>query len=186
MSILKSLKSATDSLHKEVEATPVNNRILKPNFTLEDYQALIQKNFYLHERLENSILIALQSIRAKDIHEFFNHKSEWLQKDLIGLKIAKENFSIPAPAFHSASEILGALYVIEGSMLGGKMIHRVLSENPNLSSIPAFNFFEGYGPLLGQKWRTFQTLAEKHIDNADQAIEAARNTFLFFKKVYNS
>lgn len=55
----------------------------------------------------------------------------------------------PAGAF-------GALYVLEGSSLGGRVIARHLSETLGIGPESGARFFHGYGERTGEMWRSFR------------------------------
>ncbi|BDI30312.1 biliverdin-producing heme oxygenase [Capsulimonas corticalis] len=57
-----------------------------------------------------------------------------------------------APRPETRAEILGCLYVTEGSTLGGQIIRRRIHEMYG-SEAPPTAFFEGYGARTGSHWR---------------------------------
>ena len=60
---------------------------------------------------------------------------------------------MPAPEPLSDAEALGALYVIEGSTLGGQVIMRSLQGTDFEAG--ATRFFDAYGPRTGAMWKAF-------------------------------
>ncbi|RYF86362.1 MAG: heme oxygenase, partial [Chitinophagaceae bacterium] len=50
-----------------------------------------------------------------------------------------------APVIESRADTLGALYVMEGSSLGGKVICKMIAGNLNYPDHSALSFFYGYG-----------------------------------------
>ena len=60
---------------------------------------------------------------------------------------------MPAPRALTAAEALGALYVIEGSTLGGQIILRSL-QGTDFEAL-ATRFFNAYGPRTGAMWKEF-------------------------------
>ena len=68
------------------------------------------------------------------------------------------------PPLHTRAQLLGAMYVVEGSTLGGQVITRQLAR----AGIPLRAYFTGYGPLTGPRWKTFcQLLTEEPLVGAD-------------------
>lgn len=99
--------------------------------------------------------------------------------------------SVPAlceniPSITNAAEAFGALYVLEGSTMGGKIISKKLMENTGLGE-HCFKFFSGYGELNGQMWGIFaETLQHPSLaSSASQLTDAAGDTFRLFHEWIN-
>jgi heme oxygenase len=87
------------------------------------------------------------------------------------------------PFLESPEEALGAMYVLEGSALGGKMISRMLLQKELLGLQPSqVQFFNGYGPDTGKKWNGFLEVVNRTETNTHQMVQAASNTFVSFRK----
>ena len=61
------------------------------------------------------------------------------------------------PHLPSFAHALGALYVLEGSTLGGRVILRDIESRIGPQILGAMQFFGGRGAAVGQTWRTFKT-----------------------------
>jgi len=95
------------------------------------------------------------------------------------------NKDVSLPGINNIAGAFGAMYVLEGSTMGGKIISKILAGN--LGRQPSdIRFFNYYGAdadaLWGQFVQTLNTFAEE-LDDAgkDTIISAARNTFHCFK-----
>jgi heme oxygenase len=78
------------------------------------------------------------------------------------------------PPLHTRPQLLGAMYVMEGSTLGGQFITRQLAQ----AGIPLRTYFTGYGPRTGPRWKTFcQLLAEEAPADQDEIVASACLTF---------
>ena len=76
---------------------------------------------------------------------------------------------------------MGALYVLEGSTLGGQMIARMLQKNPLLNLVPGqLNFFLGYKKETGPKWKSFQAALNLLDGETETLVSTARQTFSLF------
>lgn len=74
------------------------------------------------------------------------------------------------PPLTTRAQLLGALYVLEGSTLGGQVIARALAK----ADIPTRAYFEGRGGQTGPLWKTFvQLLAETATPATSDAIVAS-------------
>ncbi|UYZ61559.1 biliverdin-producing heme oxygenase [Hymenobacter weizhouensis] len=79
------------------------------------------------------------------------------------------------PPLHSRAQLLGAMYVVEGSTLGGQVITRQLIQ----AGIPLRRYFAGYGEQTGPRWKTFCQLltAEAATTSPDDIVASASHTF---------
>ena len=80
------------------------------------------------------------------------------------------------PPLHTRQQLLGAMYVVEGSTLGGQVITRQLAQ----AGIPLRAYFTGYGARTGPRWKAFcQLLTEAAPTDQDQdeVVASAALTF---------
>ena len=80
------------------------------------------------------------------------------------------------PPLRTRPQLLGAMYVVEGSTLGGQVITRQLAQ----AGIPLRAYFTGYGAQTGPRWKVFcQLLTEAAPAGPDQdeIVASARLTF---------
>ena len=80
------------------------------------------------------------------------------------------------PPLYTRLQLLGAMYVVEGSTLGGQVITRQLAG----ADIPMRAYFTGYGTLTGLRWKTFCQLlteAAPATSDQDQIVASACLTF---------
>jgi len=79
------------------------------------------------------------------------------------------------PPLDTEAQLLGALYVLEGSTLGGQVIARQLEK----AEVPLQAYFRGNGEATGPLWKSFcQLLTDAATnDNSPEIVESARLTF---------
>ena len=83
------------------------------------------------------------------------------------------------PPLRTRAQLLGAMYVVEGSTLGGQVITRQLAQ----AGIPLRAYFTGYGARTGPRWKTFcQLLTEAAPASPDQD-EIVASACLTFKRL---
>ncbi len=79
------------------------------------------------------------------------------------------------------ARFLGAMYVIEGSTLGGQYIARHAEEALHLTPGEGNSYFRGYGERNGSMWRSFKAvLAEVPDRHTAAVVESAKAMFGFF------
>jgi heme oxygenase (biliverdin-IX-beta and delta-forming) len=114
-------------------------------------------------------------------------KADFILKDLTSLKahIMQLPLAINLPQISSTYHALGALYVLEGSTLGGRGITKMLLKNKSLQiQANQLQFFNGYGAATGTMWTAFvQVLNNLTLNRTENEIlvAAANDTFLYFK-----
>jgi heme oxygenase len=82
----------------------------------------------------------------------------------------------------SRAEAFGALYVLEGSSLGGRVILKELKRR-NVS-LAGLGFLDPYGADTGQRWQSFLAILEREIISSEQkaaAVKGALGAFAFAK-----
>jgi len=75
------------------------------------------------------------------------------------------------PRFENQAELLGALYVIEGSRLGGQFIARHVEAVLSLGHGRGSRYFRGFGDETTSKWAELTHFLETEV--SDQETEAA-------------
>ena len=88
------------------------------------------------------------------------------------------------PPLNNLYSVLGAMYVIEGSTLGGQVIARHIETRLELRTGIGNAFFSGYGEQTGRMWRDFCKVLESHVpeDRSDAVISGAKAMFTCFRE----
>ena len=180
--ILIRLKRDTADLHRQVED---RFRILDPALTRQGYVQKLERLLGLHQPLE--ALIEPWGDRL-DIDWDARRKTPLLQADLEFLgKTPAEIAQLPhckaLPVIDDLGAILGCLYVLEGSTLGGRMIARHLAQHLDVAPGQGASFFSSYGEALMPRWRHFQQRLAELATSAvmeDRIVDSARATFTSF------
>jgi heme oxygenase len=86
------------------------------------------------------------------------------------------------------AQVLGSLYVIEGSALGGRVIAPRLKSTLGLDAGRGASYFHGFGEATGAMWRDFRAVVSQEIGASPaasaQACEAARRTFAALIEIF--
>jgi heme oxygenase len=85
--------------------------------------------------------------------------------------------------FSNENEALGAMYVIEGSTLGGNVIAKQLSKTEGFDDV-TFNFFGCYRENTGFMWKNFKVLDNEVSEkNYDEVLSGAKKLYAFLLNV---
>lgn len=77
-------------------------------------------------------------------------------------------------------KLLGSMYVLEGSRLGGQVLAAKIEKELKLNSLDGVRFFRGFGSQTLPRWREFCSVIEEKAtgqDKVDEMIHAAQETF---------
>jgi heme oxygenase len=86
------------------------------------------------------------------------------------------------PEINNHYQALGALYVIEGSTLGGRIICKMLGQQMDLTNFSGMSFFNGYGDQTANMWQVFKQSIDKPVHKLkhNMIIQSANQTFIQF------
>ncbi|PRD57360.1 heme oxygenase [Sphingobacterium gobiense] len=179
----QNIKKNTKEAHQTLEGVVV--RQLKAVRSDADY-AEVLKNFYAYfNAVEKAIAPFITSDVLPDYTERRN--SSHIKADIEELGGKVDNLpEATAPVIQNALEALSALYVLEGSIMGGPYIVQMLNKN---GVTKGTSFFSGYGENTGKMWSTFVDVLNRRSEGPDsqkRAIEIANETFARFGDVFRS
>jgi heme oxygenase len=119
--------------------------------------------------------------RARRRGGFASADVEWL-RSVAGIApwaaVGDQAATIPLGAL---AEVLGSIYVIEGSALGGRVIAPQLKRTLGLGQGRGASYFHGFGGETGVMWSNFRVLASLEIGESSRdtvrACQSAKRTF---------
>jgi len=176
------IKEATKVPHQEVEKKVVSR--IKSIRSDADYADLL-KHFYAYFNVvEKAIAPYITSAILPDLAGRRN--ASYIKADIEALGASTDELPLAvAPEINNIVQAIGALYVLEGSIMGGPYIVQMLQKS---GLTKGFSFFSGYGEASGQKWNTFvqvlNTIAQNE-EEAEQALKSAHETFARFGDVFS-
>jgi len=144
-----------------------------------DYVALLVLLYGYYSALER----AINPFALNRIDNYADRrKASKIYDDVKSLMPQFANFPLceTLPKIDSFNSALGALYVMEGSTLGGPIIKRIISAK--LGSDDGFTFFLSYGEKVQLMWERFKQHLEGPFSTYDEVeiVNAARETFNTF------
>jgi heme oxygenase len=152
--------------------------------TTEQYRDMLNLFFTYFGALEKRINQYIGTSQLPDYPE--RRKTESLLRDInyLGGAATDTIEDADVPQIDNALQAFGALYVIEGSTLGGVMISKMMKKQLNLED-GGLSFFESYGSQTEAMWSRFKEVLDRQVSNeADEQLilDAANETFLKFKQ----
>lgn len=173
--VLARLREETALVHRAVEEEV---DLLSPTLTVGRYIRILQAFHSFFRRWEAQLdqecperLAGLWGGRKRsqklmaDLEWLGSHSFRELQDEL------------GAPQLGDEGRWLGALYVLEGSTLGGQVISRHLEGHFGWKEGRGYSFFQGHGTKTVEMWRGVCAELEKSGARYNQIVEGAHLTF---------
>ncbi len=177
------LKEETKSHHHELESNVLSE--LKHIRSEADYARLLGKFYRFNVAIEPLIRNFIDASVLPDIQD--RRKAHSLKVDIKDLGAdLPEGKMIELPTIQNVQTALGALYVLEGSTLGGPVIVSILKKKAGIEK--GHLFFLSYGEeKIRAKWLTFLDVLDRYCqteEDKSQALEGAKDTFVKFSKLF--
>jgi heme oxygenase len=177
--LIEQIRSASLTEHEKLEKTlfPYLTNLK----TKRDYRRLLHAFYGYVMPVQELISQHVNEEMMPDISQRRN--AALLLQDLVALEdTERPRLCTDLPKINSHEAAMGALYVLEGSTLGGKIIAGMIAEK--LGSTEALHFFRGYGEHTGKMWRNFLNILELNHDEKHNRIivESAGETFTLFER----
>ncbi len=179
------LRQETRDLHDRIEANARFARLMAPDLTMAEYSRLVARLHGHHAPLESALEAMAHRLPAcLALHRRLNRRAA-LVDDLVALGYTPDAIAaLPrceALAIRSVEQALGALYVLEGSTLGGQLIARHLHATLGIGAADGAAHVVPHGPETGTLWRDFRLALDEGAEAAqfdpDAVIAAARRAF---------
>lgn len=178
MDLLARLKTETRPHHDRIESAM---NPMRPDLTRDEYIEMLKRMYGFYSAWEE----AASGWFTGEQEAFFaaRKKAELLEDDLRVLTGGDIDLQdLPRcqelPITECFAEVLGALYVLEGSTLGGQYIARHLQQKLGVTPESGSRFFASYGHQVGSMWRETQGFLTTHgHGHEDDVVTAAAQTF---------
>ncbi|MCG7393760.1 biliverdin-producing heme oxygenase [Microvirga sp. ACRRW] len=177
MTLLERLKIETRPAHDRIElAMDLDRRIA----SRDGYRNLLIRFYGFHSAWER----AASGIAPDKAFFESRCKATLLAKDLSVLGLTEDEIirlpqCDPLMPLPSPAAVLGSMYVVEGSTLGGAIIAREVKRKLGLCPETGCAYFKSYGSDIAVMWKQFGAkLLEASSSEADDVIvETAQKTF---------
>jgi heme oxygenase len=177
--LLIRLKTETAACHARLENAL---DLMRGSWLRDDYIALLEGFYGYVAPWEDEAAACMPA----HLRPFFDgrRKAALLASDIAFLTgDAPRLASLPAaqnlPALDTVAQLLGSMYVMEGSTLGGRFIASHVAKVFGFETGFGNAYFDGYGEHTGSMWNAFRDLASATVPPGqhDAAVAAAIETF---------
>ena len=182
------LREATAQIHERLHGHDGLGAAASGAISRDDYRMLLARLWGFHRAFEEALDEAARNLSV-DMVMADRARAPMLAEDLLTLGLDAQAISRLPRCDHifrptDEASFMGALYVVEGSTLGGLHIARALSSLFGGSEGEGRRFFLGYGARHSVMWRGFLEQLDAFAgDEANEAaaIEGAVKTFADFE-----
>lgn len=185
------LRDGTHAEHVRLNQHPLLKGITRPGYTLSMYRRVLVAYYHFYGALE--VAIERSDYWVADAFSYEpRRKLGWIVQDLVALGVDPDepgwlpSSPIFPPLAGGLAPLVGVLYTIEGSTLGGQVISRHIGTHLGLAAANGGRFFFGYGPETPNYWAEFEAFMEASLASSEQfaqALGAARDTFMLMEKI---
>ena len=173
------LKDKTANLHDAAELKFRSKKIFNRSYSKEDYFQFLNSNYLLYQNFEGEIDL--------NLNPEYKEKINWNKRRKLSLLV--EEFSLnqyffsknfDAIILDNNEQAFGALYVLEGSTLGGNVIKKHLLQNEEFSNYQ-FLFLGCYGAETGTNWMQLKDLMNAEIseNQLEEVLKGAEKVYSF-------
>lgn len=167
---MQRLRADTRPYHDAVEQNPFNRALTAGTVTTAITARFLSRMYGFVQPYETQLREqAGQFGPAWQLDQ--RYRAPLILEDLVQLGYLAEPLLCPSlPPLHTLPQLLGAMYVLEGSTLGGQVIARQLAT----ASIAGRTYFTGRAGRAGPLWKSFcQQLEAIETDQTRAAIAAS-------------
>ena len=180
------LREGSVSFHRRLDTLPQMMRLLSPELSVGEYIGCLRGLQQAHVPLEQAVEAYLAGNNLP--FDFTPRRKAALIGRDIAFYSPEEDLSpssYPAsPPIDDAASLVGALYVIEGATLGGRMIAARLAKSISARPAAGADFFNVYGDQVDQRWRELWPFFNACLSEAEaaKALATACQCFQFFEE----
>jgi len=179
-SFIQNLRQQTAVSHKKLEENYLSKMILDERVTLIDYQNYLSALYGVTLGCETTVFPHIQDI-VTDLEQ--RYRAQLIAQDLLETGFSQEQIAaLPVYrfTFPSVAGYLGAMYVLEGSALGGRILYKHIHKTLGLTQENGCAYFWGYGEQTSIMWKSFISSFTQFALGTGQSadiISGAVNTF---------
>ncbi len=186
--VMDRLKVETADLHTAAERHPFQAAMIRGNLGRAGYAAYLGQVLHVHRTLEGRLSSLRADARVAAVATDDRFRAAAIVEDLAALDGDGE----AAPATPQTArlietidaagvpELLGMLYVLEGSTNGGRFIAKAVGRSLGISPGPGLRYLDPYGDQQQARWASFKEdvrAASFSPDEHDRIIEGAKAMF---------
>lgn len=151
------LREQTAAAHRVLDSSPLLSALLSPELSLASYVKILSIFYDFYCDYESILLETCADLR---FDACARQKLPLLEKDAraLGVSFDRSHTDFPSLNLDSKAKVLGMIYVVEGSTLGGRVIAKHLAKKLGLNAMNGAAYFHNYGSAVASRWLETQAL----------------------------
>lgn len=194
LSLREKLKVYTQGFHNQLEKSVVGKQLAQGTVSKENYLSYLQSLYTIHRTIETVADQFLQ-FYTLGLDLSLHKRAPLLHKDITLLggecpmflsSFFEDKFSLPL----SFEKLVGMLYVLEGSTMGGQYLAKSLAHIKDTNGISCTHYFQSYGLQTQRRWGEycdFLSRFETHFGEKNlEVILGASALYLLLLEIMNA
>lgn len=184
----ETLRSSTHAAHVRLNRHPLLAGLTRPAYPLRYYWLVLVAYYHFYQTVEAAIENYLARVPTSFDYQP-RLKRFWLQQDLayggidpVAADWRRTDAVVPV-LIEDITQLVGALYLIEGATLGGQIISHHLQTGLNITPHRGGRFFSAYGQETTVRWQEFLEFAEHACETPLKRIQASQTAIELFRRV---
>lgn len=182
LGLLHTLRKDTSRDHYKLDHHPHIAELVKGRLTIDTYRRIIKSLYWVFSAMHSHIGASMAKLGFNKPY-IVSNRLAWLREDLCNLQTEGAAFpdgnpldNWQIPEVDTVAKLIGEIYVLEGSTLGGQVISRIVGNQLGLTAHNGARFFHGHGAQTPVRWAAFSSLAEHTVprNRYEECSEAAR------------
>lgn len=170
MMLFENLKEATKQQHLLAEELNFSDQIMNHSLSFQAYEKLLLRNYLFHKHIEQH-LSQLPNYDGKELSNLLFKDLELLNTPIISKTNTLE--------LKNSDEILGSLYVKNGSLLGTKIIAAKIGKTKEITEkVPEFNYYDSGAQHIN--WKDTLIYIQTNYKDENDVIAGAKKAFDYF------
>ncbi len=187
LTLAERLREETKTEHASTEKAMMP--LLKGSRDKETYSRLLCAMYTYLKPVEDAIFRKLDTTHLPDQASRRNMDSMAADLQAMDARGCTEQKTTDLPQINTPAQAFGALYVLEGSTMGGQIVSQIIRKNMP-EDLHHTRYFDSYGDQTRAMWGRFiaslNAYGEAHPEMHEEVLSAARETFALFEKHLNA
>ena len=183
LTLAETLREETKNEHASTEKAMMP--LLKGSRDKASYSRLLCAMYTYLKPVEDAIFRKLDATFLPDQASRRNMDAMAADLQALGSADCAQEMSTDVPEIATAAQAFGALYVLEGSTMGGQIVGQIIRKNMP-EDLHHTRYFDSYGDQTRAMWGRFiasmNAYGEAHPAAHEEVLSAARETFSLFEK----
>lgn len=156
--LISRLRRATRPVHSRLDSSPVAQSLLSPTVSKNNCAVFFSRLLPVYESLEQPLNRWVERL-GLPLELQLSERVAWLHDDLRALDLPiPKRLDFEPPLLATPGDAWGALYVLEGSASGARVLEKRLGAPIGLSDGAGGRFLSRCAAWESQRWERFQSL----------------------------